>query len=91
MANFDNTTRAKIESVHTASRMLQIISSVYTQAKSAQGLLTLYSSGSDPVFVAAVNAMLTASERSEVGAMLADLNTLITVWERDHAGVIASG
>lgn len=90
MANFDAASRAKIESVHTASRLIQIIYSVYTQAKSAQALLSLYQSG-DPVFVAAVNAMLTVSERQEIGALLTDLDTLITVWERDHANLVSSG
>lgn len=90
MPAFDSVTRAKIESVHTASRIIQTLYSVYAQAKSAQALLNLYQSG-DPVFVAAVNAMLTTSERSEIGAMLADLNTLCAAWETQHAALIASG
>ena len=88
--NFDSVSRAKIESVHTASRMIQIVYSVYAQAKSASALLALYQSG-DPVFVAAVNAMLTVSERQEIGAMAADLTALITTWESQHANLISSG
>jgi hypothetical protein len=90
MPNFDSATRNKIASVHAASRIIQILYSVYTQAKSAQDLLNLYQSG-DPVFVAAVNAMLNVSERQEIGAMLTDLNTLCTAWETSHAALISSG
>jgi hypothetical protein len=91
MPNFDSASRTKIQSVRTASRLIQVIFSVYTQAKDAQSLLTLYTSGTDSSFNAAVNAMLTTGERNEIGAMLTDLNNLITVWERDHPNVITSG
>lgn len=89
MPAFDSTTRAKIESAHTATRLLQIIYSAYQQAKSAQALLNLYLAGTDPVFNAAVNAMLTAAERSELGQMLVQLNALCTDWETNHPTVIA--
>ena len=91
MPAFDSTTRLKIASVHEASRIIQIIASVYIQAKRAQELLQLYTSGTDAPFVAAVNAMMTPAERQEIGAMLSDVNTLVTAWEAQHPGVIASG
>lgn len=91
MANFDAASRAKIESVHAASRLIQIIYSVYVQAKSAQTLLNLYTSASDPAFNAAVNAMLAQAERTEVGQVLTAINALVTDLETNHAALIASG
>lgn len=91
MANFDSTTRTKIESVHTASRLIQVIYSVYAQAKSAQTLLNLYTSGADPAFNAAVNAMLLASERTEIGQVLSQINALCQDWEANHAALISGG
>lgn len=91
MANFDSASRAKIESVHTASRLIQVIYSVYTQAKAAQGLLNLYTAATDPAFNAAVNAMLLASERTEIGQVLTQINSLVADLETNHAALISSG
>lgn len=91
MANFDSATRVKIGSVQTASRLIQIVYSVYVQAKSAQTLLNLYTSASDPAFNAAVNAMLSASERTEMGQVLTQINDLCTTWETQHANLISGG
>lgn len=91
MPNFDSASRAKIESVHTASRLIQVIYSVYTQAKSAQGLLNLYTSGTDAAFNAAVNAMLTTNEKTEIGQVLTQINNLCQDWETNHAALISGG
>lgn len=88
---FDDTTRAKIASVHNASRIQQIIYSVYAQAKSAQAMLNLYQAGTDAAFNATINAMLTSAERTELGQMLSQINALVSDWETNHAGVIAQG
>jgi len=91
MANFDATARAKITSVHTASRLIQIIYSVYVQAKNAQALLNLYNSGTDTSFNAAVNAMLLPAERTEIGQVLTQINALVTDLETNHAALISGG
>lgn len=91
MSNFDAASRSKIESVQTASRLIQVVYSVYTQAKSAQEMLQRFQAGTDPAFNAAINSMLTTSEKTEINAMLTDLNTLCTTWEAQHAALIASG
>jgi hypothetical protein len=91
MANFDSATRSKIASVHTASRLIQIIYSVYTQAKSAQALLQLYTGATDPAFNAAVNAMLVPAERTEIGQVLTQINALVNNLETNHASLIAEG
>lgn len=91
MANFDAASRAKIDSVHTASRMIQIVYSVYAQAKSAQALIQLYVANTDPTFNAAVNAMLSASERSEIGQVLTQISAFVTDMETNHASLISGG
>jgi hypothetical protein len=91
LANFDATSRAKIASVEKASHLIQIVYSVYAQAKSAQGLLNLYTAGTEIAFVAAVNAMLTSSERTELGQVLTQINALVTDLETNHASLITSG
>jgi len=87
MANFD-TTRAKITSVTNAAILVQTIQATYRDAKTAQGLLNLYTAGSDTVFNSAVNALFTSGERSELGQMLTQLNSLISDWEANHAAVL---
>lgn len=91
MSNFDAASRAKIESVHTASRLIQIVYSVYAQAKNAQALLNLYTSATDPAFNAAANAMLSASERTELGQVLTQITALVNDLEANHAALISGG
>lgn len=91
MANFDSASRAKIVSITNASHMIRIVYSAYAQAKNAQGLIDLYTGGTDPVFVAAVNAMTTPAERSELGQVLTALSALVTDLETNHSQLISSG
>lgn len=91
MANFDPATRAKIASVYTASRLIQVVYSVYIQAKSATTLIDLYAANTDPVFVAAVNAMLSTQERQELNQALTAIRALVTDLETNHATLISSG
>lgn len=91
MANFDAASRTKIESVHTASRMIQIVYSVYAQAKSAQALIQLYVANTDSTFNAAVNAMTTASERTELNAVLTQISAFVTDMENNHANLVSGG
>jgi len=83
MANFDNT-GAKILAVGQASNLLGTLQSVYQQAKQLQILLLKYNANTDPVFTAAVNAVYTSAERTELGAMLTTVNALLTDWETNH-------
>jgi hypothetical protein len=87
MANFDTST-SKRQSVQRANNLLANIQSAYNAMKIVQGLMTLYQSSSDPVFNAAVNALFTVAERTEIAAMLTGVNTLVTDWESNHSAAI---
>jgi hypothetical protein len=87
MANFDAATQ-KQTAVLSAIGLLPALQSMYASGKQAQALLALYQSGTDPAFNAAVNALYTASERTELGVMLGHVNTLITTWTNNHAGAV---
>jgi hypothetical protein len=90
MANFDTTTRARIDSVQAASGLLTRVHALYVHAKEMQSLLARYQAGTDAAYIAAVNAMYTAAERQELAAMLQQANALVSDWEANHAGVIGA-
>lgn len=87
MANFDGAA-ARLQSARDATNLLQLLRATYATAKQVRDALTLYQAGTDPIFNAAVNALFSASERSEIGAMAAQLTTLVSDWEAQHAGAI---
>jgi hypothetical protein len=84
MANFDTST-AKARSVRDAVNVLQNVRAAYEAMKVVQGLLARYQANTDPVFNAAVNALHTAPERTELADMLLDVNALVIDWETNHA------
>lgn len=87
MANFDTSTQ-KLQSVREAANLLQLFRALYSQAKLIQSALQLYQANTDPAFNAAVNALFTASERSELSTMAQQINTLVTDWETNHIGAL---
>lgn len=88
MANFD-TYQAKSDAARKAFNLLAIIRNIYESGKQVQGALALYQAGTDAAFNAAVNAIFTTAERTELGQMLAQINALVTDWENNHAGAIS--
>lgn len=87
MANFD-TADDRHNAVHMANSLLPQVRGLYVQAKQVQAALALYQAGSTPAFNAAVNALFSASERTELGQMLSQINALVTDWETNHIGAI---
>jgi hypothetical protein len=83
MALFD-TIDATLQSVSAAQSLLSGIRGLYRQAKGTQTYLQLYAANTDPKFNAAVNTLFSAAERSELNAMLTQINTLIADWEANH-------
>lgn len=83
MANFD-TTALTLSSITQATSLLGGVRGLYSQAKQIQALLALYGAGTDPKFVAAINTIFSAAERTELNAMLTDVNALVTAWEANH-------
>lgn len=87
MPNFDGAA-ARLQSARDATNLLQLLRATYATAKQVQAALALYQAGTDPTFNAAVNALFTAAERTELGAMGAQLAALVSDWETLHPGAI---
>ncbi len=87
MANFD-TSATKNAAVRKANNVLPNIQAVYQAMLVVQTSMALYTAGTDATFNAAVNALFNASERTELGQMLAGINTLVTDWENNHMGAL---
>lgn len=85
MAAFD-TTNQKISSIYLAVGLMNDVRGLYTQAKSVQSKLALYTANTDATFKAATDAIFTSAERAELAAMLGQINTLVTDWEVNHKG-----
>lgn len=90
MANFDLYT-AKSTSARQALDMLILIRSIYQSGKLVQAALAAYQAGSDTAFVASVNALFTANERTELGQMATQIANLIQDWEASHMGALSGG
>ena len=88
MANFDTSTQ-KLQSAKDATNVLQLFRALYSQAKLIQDALTRYQAGTDATFNAAMNALFTASERSELNTMAQQIDALVTDWEANHGGALA--
>lgn len=82
------TTTTKISAVARAGNVLGRLRTLYVYGKEVQSALALYQAGTDPAFNAAVDALFTSGERSELGTMLGHINTLVTEWETNHAAAI---
>jgi hypothetical protein len=87
MADF-STIKTKRNSIDNAYRLLDNIRATYANAKQAQTLLNLYTANTDPTFNAAINALFTSAHRTELAAMLAQINALVADWETNHASAI---
>lgn len=87
MANFD-TIPTTLASVSEATGLLGALQSCYNDGKRAQALLAKYQAATDAKFVATVNTLFTASERTELSAMLTQINTLVSDWETNHRGAL---
>lgn len=87
MANFDNSA-VKRAAVQKAGGVLPNIQAIYQSMKIVQERMALYTAGTDAAFNAAVNALHTAGERTELGQMLAGIDTLVADWESNHMGAL---
>jgi hypothetical protein len=87
MADFA-TAAAKLQSVNEAANVLNSTRSAYGQAKAFVALIDRYTSGSDAAFNAAINALFTAAQRSELAAMAEDLRPIVVNWEANHASAL---
>jgi hypothetical protein len=84
-----DTAAARITAIEKAGRALGQLRTVHAFAVELQAALTLYQSGTDPVFNAAFNAVFTAGDRTELAMMIGQLTALcITDWETSHPTAI---
>jgi len=90
LANFD-TFITKSNSARQALGMLVLVRSIYESGKQVQAALTAYQAGTDAAFVASVNALFTAGERTELAAIGTAISTLVTDLETNHMGAIIGG
>lgn len=87
MANFD-TSAARRESVRNAVNVLDLLMAVYQAGKQAQLTMATYQANTDPILTSAINNFFTASERTELGTMLTQVNNLVSDWEASHRGAL---
>ena len=83
------TTESKISGAKKAINILGKIQTLYAYGKDVQEALALYQAGTDASYNAAVNALFTSGERTELLDMVTDIATLTTDWETNHASVIS--
>ena len=80
---FENA-QTKIRAVGRAGSVLGLLRTIYAHMDELQTMLATYQAGTDPALNAALNAVYSAAERTEIGAMIAELNTLKAAWEVSH-------
>lgn len=78
------TAQTKIRAVGRAGNVLGLLRTIYAHMDELQTMLATYQAGTDPALNAALNAVYSAAERTEIGAMIAELNTLKAAWEVSH-------
>ena len=78
----------KLAGVHRAATLLHELRQIYQTGKIVQQKLVDYQAATDPAMNAAVNALFTSAERTELNAMLSQINTLVADWETNHAAAV---
>ena len=84
---FENAETKRV-GVERALTLLHQVRQIYQTGKIVQQLLADYQGATDPVLVAAVNALYTPAERVELGQMLGQIDTLVTAWETNHGAAL---
>lgn len=79
---------AKQSGIQRGTNLLHRIRQIYSIGKDVQTLMTDYQAATDPAMNATINALLTAGERTEIGAMLSNIDQLVTAWEQNHAAAL---
>ena len=80
---FENA-QTKIRAVNRAGNVLGLLRTIYAHMDELSSMLATYQAGTDPALNAAMNAVYSAAERTEIGTMIAELNTLKAAWEAAH-------
>lgn len=84
------TAQTKIRAVGRAGNVLGLLRTIYAHMNELQTMLETYQAGTDPPLNAALNAVYTAAERTEIATMIGELNVLKTQWEVTHPWISSS-
>jgi DNA invertase Pin-like site-specific DNA recombinase len=87
MPDYSNT-QDKLNSIHRALELIDVLVGTYNQVKAVQSSLLLYQAGTDQVFNDAIDASFTLQERQELNQMLSQLDALATDWETNHSVIL---
>lgn len=82
------TYETKQDALQRASLYLHYARQVYAAGTAMQQLKADYQGGADPALVAAVNALFSAGERSELNTMQTPLDALLIDWTTNHADAL---
>ena len=74
--------------IEKALSVILLMRQVYSTAKAAQEVLTLYQSGTDPSFNEVVDYFYNTTEKQKLSAMLSNLQTLIDAWDASYSDML---
>ncbi|MCC6458059.1 MAG: hypothetical protein IT328_24100 [Caldilineaceae bacterium] len=78
----------KMTSYGNAAALLPKLQAIYQQCQEVDDAITLYMSGTNADFNAAINAIFTPAERAELAAMLENVQLLVTTWQAQHGTLL---
>lgn len=90
MPNY-TTVVARMDSYGNAASLLPKLQQIYRQAQEVDDAITLYQAGTDSHFNTAINSIFSTAERTELGAMLENLQTLTSAWAAQHSTLLGAG
>lgn len=80
--------QAKQTALNRAALYLHYARQIYDAGKAMQQLKADYQAGTDTALNAAVNALFSGAERTELGQMGTALDTLLADWSTNHAAAL---
>ena len=80
--------RQRMSSYGEAASLLPRLRQIYDQCQEVAEAITLYQSGTDADFNAAIQSIFTATERAELAAMLTNVQTLVNTWTAQHSTLL---
>ncbi|MCC6458053.1 MAG: hypothetical protein IT328_24070 [Caldilineaceae bacterium] len=75
----------RMSSYGQAAALLPKLQQIYQQCQEVDDAITLYMSGTNADFVAAINSIFTPAERGELAAMLENVQLLVATWQAQHS------
>lgn len=79
----------RLSSYSEAAALLARLRQIYDQCNEVAAAVELYQAATSPDFNAAINAIFVPAERAELAAMLTDVQQLVSLWDANHAALLA--